>query len=142
MENDNKDLLATLNKIAAWADYQKKMAKWSLIGVIPFLMILFGGAIYLESYFKKSTADISPPGGVSHEWYDVSRAERKGDYEKALYIANELLERTPLDFDGHYRVGEILLKLGDKERAIISFKRAEEIFPIPRHRNAIEALSK
>lgn len=78
----------------------------------------------------------------TYRWFDVGLAERNGDYQRALSIATELLERTPSDFEGHYRVGEILLKLGDEERALVSFKKAEEIFPIPRHRNAVEALSR
>jgi len=138
MTDHPQELLATLKKISEWADLQKKVTKWSLLSLIPLGIILIATSLYFDRTIKEISSDESKPA----EWYDVTLAERKGDLGKALSIADELLARTPLDFEGHYRKGELLLELGRRDAALESFKKAKEIFPIPKHNDAVEALDK
>lgn len=137
MTDQSPELLAALNNVAAWAEYQKKITKWTLWALVPFLIIGLG--IVLS--FKNTISDTTRPPDGPIEWYDVRQAAQKGDLQAALRLADELLQRIPLDFDGHYTKGEILLMLGERDAALASFKKAAEIFPIPRHTAAVEALS-
>lgn len=103
------------------------------------LVIPIGGgiSIYWDARFK----EIQAPKDVSKDWYDVSAATKKGNLKDALNIADELLNQTPLDFDGHYKKGEILLMMGDRELAKESFQTAASIFPLPKYKEAVDAIT-
>ena len=137
MNNDISELNDAVRKIAAHQEYQSKISKWSLVTVILTILIGVGISFYWDSRFK----DIEKPKDEAKDWYDVSAATRKGDLKKALHIADELLLRTPFDFDGHYKKGEILLMMGDKNQATESFKTAARIFPMPKYKAAVDAVS-
>lgn len=138
MDEDSRELKDGLRAIVSWINFQKKITKWSLIAVA--LMILLGGgaSIYLESRLKHIVSNDRDP----KDWYDVSTLSKKGELEKALRIADDLLIRTPRDFEGHYRKGEILLMMNEPEKAKASFEAAYVIFPIPKYKSAVDALSK
>ncbi len=103
------------------------------------VLILIGGG--LSTYWDARFKEIQAPKDVSKDWYDVSAATRKGNLKNALNIADELLIKTPLDFDGHYKKGEILLMMGDNEKAKESFQTAARIFPLPKYKAAVDAIS-
>jgi tetratricopeptide (TPR) repeat protein len=136
MSDQSTEILAALKKVADWADFQKKITKWSLLAIIPFILLGIGASLY----FEKKIEGISEGDTKKPDWYDVSNASRKGDLKKALTIADELLLRNPQDFEGYYKKGEILLMLDDRAGALESFTRAEAIFPIPKYKLAVEAL--
>jgi len=82
------------------------------------------------------------PERTERNWYDVTSAVRKNELDKALALADELLERNPRDFDGYYRRGEILVMLDKQTEALESFRQAARIFPLPKYKAAVEALTK
>ena len=139
MNNDIDELKEGVRKIVAHQEFQSKSSKWSFLTIILVILIGCGISIYWDARFK---VILEAPKNESKDWYDVSAATRKGDLKNALHIADELLLRTPLDFDGHYKKGEILLMIGDKEKAKESFLTAARIFPIPKYRIAVDSFSR
>ena len=139
MNNDLAELKDAVRNIVKYQEYQSKASRWSFFMLIA--VILVGGAvsIYWDARFKDIMA---APKDVSKDWYDVSATTRKGDLKNALHIADELLLRTPLDYEGHYKKGEILLMMGNNEEAKKSFQNAARIFPIPKYKAAVEATSR
>jgi tetratricopeptide (TPR) repeat protein len=137
MNNDIVELKEAVRKIVTHQEYQSKISRWSFATLI--LVILIGGgiSIYWDARFK----EIQAPKDVSKDWYDVIAATRKGNLKNALNIADELLIQTPLDFDGHYKKGEILLMMGDRELAKESFQTAARIFPLPKYKVAVDAIT-
>jgi len=137
INNDIAEIRKAVSRIAEHDEFQSRISKWSFILFI--LIILCGIVISLQmdARFK----DIQAPKVESKDWYDVSAATRKGDLKNALRIADELLLRTPLDFDGHYKKGEILLMMGDKIQAKESFATAARIFPMAKYKAAVDAAS-
>ena len=135
MNDDIAELKEAVGKIVAHQEYQRKIANWSFATFMLVILIGCGISIYWDARFK----DIQAPKDES-DWYDVSAATRKGDLKNALHIADGLLLRTPLDFDGHYKKGEILLMMGDKEQAKKSFQTAARIFPLPKYKAAVDAI--
>jgi tetratricopeptide (TPR) repeat protein len=138
MNNDIAELKESVRKIAVHQAYQSKISKWSFVSLMLVILIACGISIYWDGRFKDI---MEAPKDVSKDWYDVAAATRKGDLKKALHIADELLLRTPLDFDGHYKKGEILLMMGSKEEAKKSFQTAARIFPMPKYKIAADAIS-
>lgn len=137
MDTENSDLNDSIKKIAEWADLQRKLTKWGYLAIIPFLLLAVGVSIYFESKIK----NIATESESKKDWYHVISASRKGELSKAIQIADELLILSPNDFEGHYKKGEILLMLGQRQEAKQCFQTAFEIFPIPKYRIAVEALS-
>ena len=137
MNNDITEIREAVGRIAKHDEFQTKISKWTFIAFIAIILCGVGISIYWDARFK----DIGEPKNEPKDWYDVSSATRKGDLKNALHIADELLLRTPLDFDGHYKKGEILLMMGDKDQATESFKTAARIFPMPKYKAAVDAVS-
>ncbi len=101
------------------------------------LLIGCGISIYWDSRFK----EIQAAKDEAKNWYDVSASSRNRYLKNALHIADGLLLQTPLDFDGHYKKGEILLMMGDKGQAKESFQTAARLFPLPKYKAAVDAIS-
>ena len=137
MNNDIVELKEAVRKIVAHQEYQSKISRWSFATLM--VLILIGGG--LSTYWDARFKEIQAPKDVSKDWYDVSAATKKGNLKDALNIADELLNQTPLDFDGHYKKGEILLMMGDRELAKESFQTAARIFPLPKYKVAVDAIT-
>lgn len=140
MPDLSPEMLASLKNIEAWSNLQRKLAKWSLISLLPFLLLVFGAPFFITRHFEKTMANIGEKPG--RDWYDVTSAVRKGELEKALSLADGLLQRNPRDFDGLYKRGEILLMVDKRPEALESFKRAAKIFPLPKYTEAVDALER
>ena len=141
MNNDIAELKEAVCKIVAHQEYQSKATQRSFVLLILVIIIGGGISIYWSTYWDARFKDNQAPKNESKDWYDVSSATRKGDLKNALQIADGLLLQTPLDFDGHYKKGEIYLMMGDKEKAKESFQTAARIFPLPRYKAAVDAIS-
>ena len=138
MNDNSNEINDVIKKIGSWMDLQRKITKWTFYIIIPLMIFCIGIPVYFETKLKNAKShhdDIK-------DWYDVNNATRKGELEKALQTANELLTRTPLDFEGHYKKGEILLMMGNRKGAKESFQMAFNIFPMPKYETAIHALSR
>ncbi len=137
---NNRELEEALIDVSRWIQWQRRTS-WMLFFLsIP--LMLGGGWMgwTLLSQWNDLRDELTQEVEKKPAWYEVSGAVHRNDFETALTFADALLKEHPFDFDGHYRRGEILLKKGDPAAALESFKRAAEIFPIPKHRQAVEAL--
>lgn len=135
-ERQLEKLVEVAEKVSSWLDHQKKMTRlvW-LILLIPLGTMAVISGLYFKNKYKNNVAAQQPL-----TWFDVQRAEREHDFDRAVKIANLLLIETPLDFEGHYKKGILLLKTGEREQALESFKRARELFPINTYKDAVTAL--
>ena len=128
----------SLVKIASWCDLQRKITKWSLLGLIPVFAFFIGAMFFLNNRIKEDFKEKDQAVG----WWDTRRAVESGDLPRALSIADKLLNVNPRDFEGHYRKGEILLMMNQPEAAAESFQKAAEIFPIPKYKEAANSLKR
>lgn len=130
-------LLEVAEKASVWLDNQKKMTKliW-LILIIPIVSLGFFFA-YLANKRQNVNNELT---SKALDWYDVQRAERTNDLSHALWIATQLMQESPMDFEGHYKRGILLLKTGNRSEALSSFRKAHELFPIATYKEAVTAL--
>jgi len=137
MNNDITELNEAVRRIAAHQEYQSKISKWSFVTLLLTILVGVALSVYWDSRFK----EIEKPKVESKDWYDVNMASRKGDLKTALHIADDLLLKTPLDFDGFYKRGEIQIMLGSNEKAKDDFQTAFKIFPISKYKAAADAIA-
>ena len=74
----------------------------------------------------------------------VLQAENRADYEEAISFLKKSIALAPTDFDGepYYLMGEAYAKLGDTEKALAFYKRAQQIYYSEKTQKAIESLEK
>ena len=80
--NDDESILAELRRIAAWADMQRKMTRWSLIFIAIFIpaLIIFG--VLME---RRVSTKLESVGSVeTPDWYDVDQSVRRGDFDGGI----------------------------------------------------------
>ena len=138
MNKDIAELKEAVRKIVTHQEYQSRIANWSFVTLILVIVVAVGVSVYWDARFAEIT---KAPKEESKDWYDVSAATRRGHLKDALHIADELLLQTPLDFEGHYKKGEILLMMGNKEKAKESFQAAARIYPISKYKTAVDSIS-
>lgn len=136
MESLPPDLANYLRRIADSQDYQRKMFKWLLILALPFIALVTVAHSLLEPLLQRKQKETPPM-----DWYAVDSYRREGELAKALAAADQLLIRSPRDFELLYKKGQIQLMLGDKQSARQSFQAAAEIFPVHPYKQAYEAMS-
>ena len=140
MSDHSNEILAALRNIEAWTNLQRKITKWGFLSFLPFILLMISIPFFASRYLDQTIKSHTERTAESRDWYDVSSASRKGNLKEALSIADELLLRNPRDFEGHYRKGELLLMLDDRAAALQSFRKAAELFPLPKYENAVKAL--
>lgn len=136
--NDNDALLAELKKISAWADMQRKMTKWSLVFLAVFVPGMILAAITLEHRLKSRLDDHRDPSNAT--WYDVQRHVRQGEFDEAIRIGKALVQKAPLDPDGHIRLGFAYLAAGDVAQARERFAEAARLFPTAENQDRLKAV--
>lgn len=142
MDSSSNDPLYYLKVIAEYATLrQERIAKarkalpWILAGVAIYVVAMLAIPYYVGQVGRGALETKNEPN-----WNGVCSARNQGDLSKALEITDQMLAKNPGDFDGHYKKGEILLMLGDKEASLKSFQTAYDIFPITKYRDAVNAL--
>src|SRR5437870_10261446 len=125
--NDNESILAELRKIAAWAEMQRKITKWSLIGAGIFVCVFIPGMIVMEHRMTAKVRNISAIERA--DWYDVDRYVRCGNLDEAIRIGEELIQRSPQFPEGHRRLASAYLVSGDLRKAREHFAEAVRLFP-------------
>ena len=138
--NDSEQILAELKKIAAWTDMQRKMTKWSLIFVAVFVPAIILLAIVIDTRFKKKLEHIKTTQELT--WYDVDRNLRNGKQDEAIRIGQELIQRAPLSPDGHIRLANAYLTIGDVTNANTHYTEAVRLFPSEDYQKLLNALTK
>jgi tetratricopeptide (TPR) repeat protein len=136
--NDDESILVELRKIAAWADTQRKMTKWSLIFVLVFFpaMIIFG--VLSEHSVTKQIEDTAE----KPDWYIVDQNVRLGDFDKAIRIGEELILKTPQYPDAHRRLAGAYLAAGKIEKAKEHYAEAFRLFPSEKNQKLLMAIDK
>ena len=141
--NDNETILAELRKIGAWADMQRKITKWSFIAIAVFIPALIVFGIIMEKRLQRSLE-----GGSSIEkpekptWSDVDWKIRRGDFDEAIKIGEELIQRTPQYPEGHHRLASAYLAAGKIEQAKEHYAHAFRLFPSEENEKLLIAIDK
>lgn len=97
-----------------------------------------------ESYVKsgKPIASKAPPVSITKTRAMVKKLVKQGNLSLALEYVDQLLQRYPQHVESLRSKGSILLKMGEREAALDSYRRAEEIESDPRVRAQIRELEK
>jgi len=136
--NDNESILAELRKIAAWADMQRKITKWSLIFVTVFVPAMIVFSVLMEHRVTKQIEDTAE----KPEWYNVDQNVRLGDFDKAIRIGEELILKTPQYPDAHRRLAGAYLAAGKIEKAREHYAEAFRLFPSEENEKLLIAIEK
>ena len=135
--NNDEQILAELRKISAWADLSRKMTKWSMIFLAIFIPAMVLLAFLLDHEVKTTVAQLD-----ASTWYDVDRDVRAGNYEKALKLGEELIQKTSLDPDAHRRLANAYLAAGKIDKAREHFAEAVRLFPSEDNEKLLAAIDK
>ena len=138
--NDNEPILAELRKISAWADMQRKMAKWSLIvaSVLFPALIVFG--LLMEHRVETTVEQATPE--PKEDWYDVDLNVHRGDFDKAIQIGERLISKTPAYPEAHRRLAGAYLAAGKLEKAREHFAEAFRLFPSDENEKLLTAIDR
>ena len=136
----NDEILAELRKISAWADLQRKMTKWLLIFLAVFVPVVIGVFILLDRHLKTTVESTLTP--QRSDWYDVDRNVRLGDFEKAITIGEELIQKTPQDPEAHERLARAYLAAGNLEKAKEHYAEAFRLFPSEGNEKLLSTIEK
>jgi tetratricopeptide (TPR) repeat protein len=138
--NNDEPILTELRKIAAWADMQRKITKWSMIFIAVFIpaMIIFG--VVMERRLKTTVEEVVPAKKV--EWYDVDQKVRAGDFNKAIQIGEELILKTSQYPEAHRRLASAYLAAGKIKQARDHYAEAFRLFPSEENEKLLIAAEK
>ena len=138
--NNDEPILAELRKISAWADRQRKMTKWSLIIVAVFIPALIVFAVVMERREKALLEGVASEKTL--DWYDVDQSVRRGDFDKAIGIGEELMQKTPQYPEAHRRLAGAYLAAGKIEEARKHYAEAFRLFPSEENGKLVLAIEK
>lgn len=135
--NANEQILAELKRIAAWADMQRRLTKWSVVFVAIFIPAAIVFSVVMENRLKRSLENTRSP--QEHSWYDVDRNLRSGNIDNAVQIGQELIKKTPLSPDSHTRLANAYLTKGDLTNAVTHYREAVRLFPSKNNQELLTA---
>ena len=136
----NEEVLAELRKIAAWADLQRKITKWSVVFLAAFVPVLIGIFMLMDRQLKTTLE--SNPSPHQADWYEVDRNVRGGDFEKAIAIGEELILKTPQYPEAHDRLARAYLAAGNVEKAKEHYAEAFRLFPSEENEKLLSTIEK
>lgn len=141
--NDNEAVLVELRKIAAWADMQRKVTKWSFIFVAIVILAGIVFCIVMESHMKEQIRAIDTLGpSRKPSWYDVEQSIRSGDFDKAIEVGEELVKTTPQLPENHRGLATAYLAAGKLDKARKHFAEAVRLFPSEENEKLLTAIEK
>jgi tetratricopeptide (TPR) repeat protein len=138
--NDNESILAELRKIAAWADTQRKITRWSMIFVAVFIPAIIVLGVVMERRLNTTAEEIAPARKA--DWYDVDRNIRVGDFDKAIQTGEELILKTPQYPEAHRRLASAYLAAGRIKQARDHYAEAFRPFPSDENEKLLMAADK
>ena len=136
----NDEVLAELRKISAWAEFQRKVNKWSLIFMAVAVIVGIGVVMVVARHLNTNVE--SKPSVRNPDWYDVDRHVRQGDFDKAITIGEELIVKTPQDWEAHERLARAYLAAGKLDKAKEHFAEAFRLFPSEANEKLLSAIEK
>lgn len=134
MNNDDL-ILAELRKMSAWFDFHRKVTKWSMIGLGLVFFSMIPLAFFMDHEVKKAVNHVD-----AADWYDVDRAVRAGDFDNALKIGEELIQKAPLNPATQHRLGDAYLAAGKLDKAHEHYAEAYRLFPSDENKNLLATL--
>jgi cytochrome c-type biogenesis protein CcmH/NrfG len=138
--NTDESILAELRKIAAWADRQRKMTKWSLIFLAVFVPAMIVFAVVMEHREKASREAVAAV--EKHDWYDVDRNIRICNLAEAIRIGEELIQKTPQYPRGHCQLAAAYVAAGKIREARAHYAEAVRLFPCEEYKKLLIAIDK
>jgi tetratricopeptide (TPR) repeat protein len=136
----NDEVLAEMRKISAWAEFQRKVTRRLLIFLALAVVAGIGIAIFAARHLNTEVE--SKPPVQNPDWYDVDRAVWQGDFDKAITIGEELILKTPQDWEAHKRLGKAYLTSGTLDKAKEHFAEAYRLFPSEENEKVLGAIEK
>lgn len=134
--NDNELILTELRKISAWADFQRRSGKWSLV----MLVVFFSGMYVLGPRAVEFWLDRTTKREV--RWYDVESNVDLGDFDNAIRIGEEFVQKTPLHPEAHRRLAGAYLAAGKLPQAREHYAEAFRLFPSEQNEKMVRAIDK
>jgi hypothetical protein len=97
-----------------------------------------------EAYVRsgKSVSQKAQPVSITKTQGLVKKLVKQGNLSLALEYVEQLLQRYPQHVESLRTKGSILLKMGEREAALESYRKAEEIEPDTQVRSQIQELEK
>jgi tetratricopeptide (TPR) repeat protein len=138
--SDNEAILAELRKISAWADLQRKVTRWTLIGAAGLGVVLIAFALLAERLTKAAITELSP--AEKPDWYNVDQSARLGEFDKAFALGETLLLKTPLNPDAHQRLARSYLAAGKIAKSREHYAEAFRLFPSEENQKLLAAIEK
>ena len=141
--NNDEPILIELRKIAAWADLQRKITKWSFIAVavaVPAMMVF--AVVMVKREEARMGVTLAPPKPERPTWSDVDSRIRRGDLDEAVRIGEELIQKTPHYSEGHQRLASAYLAVGKTEQARQHYAEAFDLFPSEQNEKLLFAIDK
>lgn len=134
--NDNELILAELRKISAWADFQRRSGKWSLVVLVVFFSGMYAiGPRAVEFWLDRTTKR-------EDRWYDVESNVELGDFDNAIRIGEESVQKTPLHPEAHQRLAGAYLAAGRLPEARKHYAEAYRLFPSEQNEKKVIAIDK
>jgi tetratricopeptide (TPR) repeat protein len=136
--SNSDEILMELRKISAWADAQRKISRWTFIGLAIFLPVLIGGGVFIEQRMQ-STLEV-PSSARKPDWFDMDQNARLGEFDKAIGIGEDLIARTPQSPEAHQRLAGVYLASGNLEKAREHYAEAFRLFPSEENEKRLGAI--
>jgi tetratricopeptide (TPR) repeat protein len=138
--SEKEAILVELRKISAWADTQRKTTRWLLISLSALIPALIGFGMLIEQRFK-ATVEGAPPNHKP-DWYEVERNVRSGDFEKAIALGEELIQKAPQYPEAHQRLAGAYLAAGKLDKAREHYAEAFRLFPSEENEKLLNVIEK
>ena len=141
--NDTEALLVELRKISSSVDAHRRMTTAILIGLIVFVSVIVGIWVRSELMMKEVTAEYKPIDFEAEvKWHNVDSNVNKGNLQDAIRIGSELIKKTPLFPDGHFRLANAYLASGDIRKAQEHSREAFRLLPSEKNKDLLDAINK
>lgn len=134
------EILAELRKISSWADLQRKVTKWSLVAMALFVCAVVVIGLLLEGRVQSQLDQTAAP--PKHDWYEVDHNVRVGDFDQAIAIGEELIQKTPLYPEAHQRLAAAYLASGNLGKAKEHYAEAFRLFPSDENGKLLAAIER
>jgi tetratricopeptide (TPR) repeat protein len=140
--NHDEAILAELRKIAAWADMQRRVTRWSLaIGAVFILAMIVFAIVTVKR------AESQMEGGIrdytkTEYWSNVDGNVVDGNFDDAIRIGEKLIRTTPEDPNKHRQLAFAYLAAGKMEQAKEHYAEAFRLFPSEENEKSLNAITK
>jgi Flp pilus assembly protein TadD len=90
----------------------------------------------MQQRFRATSEEANP----QPDWSEVERTLRGGDFDKAIALGEELIQKTPLYPEAHERLAGAYLAAGRLEKAREHYAEAFRLFPSEENHRRLSAI--